>query len=62
MTGSAATTVFLSEDLVKQWYLCYILPARFQLSVVKVDFSGSNMVFGLLTSISAKDAINIPVI
>ncbi|XP_066251923.1 anaphase-promoting complex subunit 1 [Euwallacea similis] len=60
VTGTAASNVFLSEDFVGQWYLCYILPSRFQLSVVKVDFSGGNMSCGLLTSISAKEAINVP--
>ncbi|XP_019754293.2 anaphase-promoting complex subunit 1 [Dendroctonus ponderosae] len=60
LTGSPATTVFLTEDFVGQWYLCYVLPSRFQLSIVKIDFSGSHISFGVLTSISAKDAIELP--
>ncbi|XP_050315622.1 anaphase-promoting complex subunit 1 [Anthonomus grandis grandis] len=60
VTGCPATSVFLSEDLIGQWYLCYVLPSKFQLSVVKVDFSGPSIAFGMLNSISAKDAINIP--
>ncbi|XP_030754835.1 anaphase-promoting complex subunit 1 [Sitophilus oryzae] len=59
-TAGPATSVFLSKDFIGQWYLCYILPSRFQLSVVKVDFTDTNISFGLVTSISAKDAINIP--
>ncbi|CAG9772745.1 unnamed protein product [Ceutorhynchus assimilis] len=60
ITGLPASTVFLTEDIIGQWYLCYVLPSRFQLSIVKIDFSGPNIAFGLLTSISAKDAINVP--
>ncbi|CAH0559464.1 unnamed protein product [Brassicogethes aeneus] len=57
-----ATKVFFSEDYTGQWYLCYILLARYQLSIVKVDFTSnsSQMSFGMLTSISAKDAVPIP--
>lgn len=58
-----ATKVFLSEDFSGQWYLCYILLSRFQLSIVKIDFTSNypNISFGMLTSISAKDAVPIPV-
>lgn len=62
VASSPASKVFLIDDLVGQWYLCYILPSRFQLSVVKIDFSSSiNVSFGVLTSISAKDAVPISV-
>ncbi|KAL1501054.1 hypothetical protein ABEB36_006453 [Hypothenemus hampei] len=60
LTSSMASSVFLSRDMLGQQYLCYILPSRFQLSVVKVDINGDNLAFGLLTSVSAKDAIDIP--
>ncbi|KAF7270472.1 hypothetical protein GWI33_016577 [Rhynchophorus ferrugineus] len=60
LTGGPATSVFLSRDIVGQWYLCYVLPSRYQLSIVKIDFSNSYINFGMVTSISAKDAINIP--
>lgn len=57
-----ASKVFLIDDLVGQWYLCYILTSRCQLSIVKIDFSNpTNIVFGVLTSISAKDAVPLPV-
>ncbi|KAJ8981786.1 hypothetical protein NQ317_014802 [Molorchus minor] len=57
----AASKVFLTDDLVGCWYLCYMLNSRCQLSVVKIDFSNpASINFGILTSISAKDAIPIP--
>ncbi|RZC33842.1 anaphase-promoting complex subunit 1, partial [Asbolus verrucosus] len=60
MSG-AASKVFLCDDLTDQWYLCYILSARCLLSMVRIDFSDcSNFNFGIINSISAKDAVPIP--
>ncbi|KAJ8932971.1 hypothetical protein NQ314_014302 [Rhamnusium bicolor] len=60
-TAGPASKVFLIDDLVGQWYLCYILISRCQLSIVKIDFSSVPTInFGILTSISAKDAVPIP--
>ncbi|XP_056632382.1 anaphase-promoting complex subunit 1 isoform X1 [Diorhabda sublineata] len=59
-TAAPASKVFFVDDFVGQKYLCYILESRSQLSIVKVDFSSRNIVFGMLTSISAKDATHIP--
>lgn len=57
-----ASKVFLCDDLTGQWYLCYLLPSKSQLSVVRIDFTNSNnLIFGIFTSISAKDAVAIPV-
>lgn len=57
-----ATKVFLCDDLTGQNYLCYLLPSKQQLSMVKLDFSScENFIFGVFTSISAKDAVPVPV-
>lgn len=57
-----ASKVFFTDDLVGQSYLCYLTPARSHLSVVRVDFSSNNYPsFGMFTSISAKDAVAVPV-
>ncbi|KAJ8947313.1 hypothetical protein NQ318_004565, partial [Aromia moschata] len=59
-TAGPASKVFLVDDLVGQWYLCYMLTSRCQLSIVKIDFSNpSNITFGLSTSVGAKDAVSI---
>ncbi|KAF5273421.1 hypothetical protein FQA39_LY07438 [Lamprigera yunnana] len=56
-----ASKVFLIDDLVGRSYLCYLIPSRSQLSMVCVDMTNTNsLTFGLLTSISAKDAVPIP--
>ncbi|KAG5893112.1 hypothetical protein JTB14_019316 [Gonioctena quinquepunctata] len=59
-TAAPASKVFFIDDLIGQCYLCYVLTSRNQLSIVKVDISGTNIVFGMSTSISAKDAVPIP--
>lgn len=62
MFGGPATKVFLIDDIIGQWFLCYVIPSTQQLNVVKIDFSHPyNITFGIQTSISAKDAIPIPV-
>ncbi|CAH1966637.1 unnamed protein product [Acanthoscelides obtectus] len=55
-----ASRVFLVDDFMGQKYLCYIVDSRCQLSMVKIDVSCSNISFGMLTSIGAKDAVPIP--
>ncbi|XP_044258257.1 anaphase-promoting complex subunit 1 [Tribolium madens] len=60
--SSSASKVFLCDDLTHQWYLCYILPVKCQLCLVQIDFSDPNNIrFGMMNSISAKDAVPIPV-
>nr|CAH7720171.1 unnamed protein product [Callosobruchus chinensis] len=54
-----ASKVFLVDDFMGQKYMCYIVDSRCQLSMVKIDVS-SSISFGMLTSISAKDAVPIP--
>lgn len=56
-----ATKVFICDDFVGQNYLCYLQPSKFQLSLVKADFSCEIYTFGMLTSISALDAVPVPV-
>ncbi|XP_017782212.1 PREDICTED: anaphase-promoting complex subunit 1 [Nicrophorus vespilloides] len=56
-----ATSVYLIDDLIGQWYLCYFVLNRLQLSIVKIDFTNPNcIVFGMNRSISAKDSVAIP--
>ncbi|KAK4883598.1 hypothetical protein RN001_006917 [Aquatica leii] len=56
-----ASKVFLIDDLVGRYYLCYLIPSRLQLSMVCVEMSSANsLTFGLLTSVSAKDAVAVP--
>lgn len=45
-----------------RWYLCYLVPSRSQLSIVKFDYSNNSddIVFGKMMNISAKDAVTIP--
>ncbi|CAG9837359.1 unnamed protein product [Diabrotica balteata] len=59
-TAAGASKVFLMDDIMDQKYLCYILESRSQLSIVRVDIRNNDMKFGILTSISAKDAAPIP--
>lgn len=56
-----ASKVFLTQDFCDNWYMCYMISSRFRLAIVKIDFSSNNINFGIATSISAKDAISIPV-
>uniref|UniRef100_A0A1Y1M734 Uncharacterized protein n=1 Tax=Photinus pyralis TaxID=7054 RepID=A0A1Y1M734_PHOPY len=56
-----ASKVFLSDDLVGRSYLCYLIPLRSQLSMVRMETTNTkSIVFGILTSVSAKDAVPIP--
>ncbi|EEZ99272.2 anaphase-promoting complex subunit 1 [Tribolium castaneum] len=59
--SSATSKVFLCDDLTHQWYLCYILPVKCQLCLVQIDFTDpSNIRFGMVNSLSVKDAVPIP--
>ncbi|XP_063911869.1 anaphase-promoting complex subunit 1 isoform X2 [Zophobas morio] len=62
-TSSSASKVFLCDDFTDQWYLCYVLPIKCQLCMVQIDFSdASNIRFGMMNHISAKDAVPVPTI
>lgn len=57
-----ASKVFLCDDLTGQNYFCYLLPTKLQLCMVKIDVSNSgSFIFGVFTSMSAKDAVPVPV-
>lgn len=57
-----ASKAFFCDDLTGQNYLCYLLPTKLQLCMVKLDFSNNaNFIFGVFTSMSAKDAVPVPV-
>ncbi|KAJ8917136.1 hypothetical protein NQ315_012628 [Exocentrus adspersus] len=61
--AGAASKAFLVDDLVGQWYLCYLLTSKDQLCIVKIDFANpTNIMFGISTSISAKDAVALPLL
>nr|XP_034193924.1 anaphase-promoting complex subunit 1 isoform X2 [Osmia lignaria] len=57
-----ASKVFLSSDLVGQSYLCYLVPYRSQLYLVRLEKTNKQqqIIFGMVTSIVAKDAVNVP--
>lgn len=57
-----ASKAFFCDDLTGQNYLCYLLPTKLQLCMVKLDFShNGNFIFGVFTSMSARDAVPVPV-
>lgn len=58
-----ASKVFLSSDLVGQSYLCYLVPYRSQLYLVRLEKTNKQqqIIFGMVTTIVAKDAVNVPV-
>ena len=61
--SSRASNVFLSSDFVGQNYLCYLVPHRSQLSLIRLEKTNKQqqIIFGMVTSIVAKGAVNIPV-
>ena len=61
--SSRASKVFLSSDFVGQNYLCYLVPHRSQLSLVRLEKTNKQqqIIFGMVTSIVAKGVVNIPV-
>ncbi|XP_033359600.1 anaphase-promoting complex subunit 1 isoform X2 [Bombus vosnesenskii] len=60
--SSRASKVFLSSDFVGQNYLCYLVPHRSQLSLVRLEKTNKQqqIIFGMVTNIVAKGAVNIP--
>lgn len=62
ITSSRASKVFLSSDFVGQNYLCYLVPHRSQLFLVRLEKTNKQqqIIFGMVTNIIAKGAVNIP--
>lgn len=58
-----ATHGFLHVDLIGQIFLCYLTPHTFKLNLIKLDkeAKSSSQMFGMVTSISAKDAVDLKV-
>lgn len=58
-----ASKVFLTSDLVGQTYLGYLVPNRLQLFLVRLEKTNKQqqIIFGMITSIAAKDAVNLSV-
>ncbi|CAL1682145.1 unnamed protein product [Lasius platythorax] len=56
-----ASKVFLTSDLVGQSYLGYFVPNRLQLFLVRLEKTNKQqqIIFGMVTSIAAKDAVNL---
>ncbi|KYM96372.1 PREDICTED: anaphase-promoting complex subunit 1 [Cyphomyrmex costatus] len=56
-----ASKVFLTSDLVGQNYLGYLIPNRSQLSLMRLEKTNKQqqIIFGMVTNIVAKDAINL---
>ncbi|XP_066581363.1 anaphase-promoting complex subunit 1 isoform X2 [Prorops nasuta] len=57
-----ASKVLLTSDLVGQSYLSYLVPTRSQLFLVRLEKTNKQqqIIFGMVTSIAAKDAVNLP--
>ncbi|KAG9468650.1 hypothetical protein GDO78_022271 [Eleutherodactylus coqui] len=57
--NSQAAKVFISTDLCGQKYLCFLVESQHQLRMVKFEESNdkSQLIFGSITNISAKDAV-----
>ncbi|XP_046750016.1 anaphase-promoting complex subunit 1 [Diprion similis] len=57
-----ASKVLLTSDLVGQSYLGYLVPNRSQLFLVRLEKSNKQqqIIFGMVTSIVAKDAVSLP--
>lgn len=55
----AATHGFLHTDLIDQTYMCYMLPRTKCLQLTRLEKSNTpeTQIFGIVTSISAKDAV-----
>lgn len=58
-----ASKVFLTSDLVGQSYLGYLIACRSQLFLVRLEKTNKKqqVIFGMTTSIVAKDAVCLPV-
>lgn len=63
VVSGRASKVFLSSDLVGQNYLCYLVPNRSQLFLVRLEKTNKQqqIIFGMVTTIVAKDAVSVPV-
>lgn len=61
--NEAASHAFLHTDLVGQTYLCYLMPHTFKLNLAKLAKSPKirTEIFEALTSIPAKDAVELKV-
>ncbi|XP_075719012.1 anaphase-promoting complex subunit 1 [Rhinoderma darwinii] len=57
--NSQATKVFITTDLCGQKFLCFLVEFQHQLRMVKFEESNdkSQLIFGSITNISAKDAV-----
>uniref|UniRef100_A0A0C9RW07 ANAPC1 protein n=1 Tax=Fopius arisanus TaxID=64838 RepID=A0A0C9RW07_9HYME len=57
-----ASKVLLTSDLVGQGYLGYLVPSRSQLFLVRIEKTNKQqeIIFGMVASIVAKDAVNLP--
>ncbi|XP_076165385.1 anaphase promoting complex subunit 1 isoform X2 [Ptiloglossa arizonensis] len=62
VVSGRASKVFLSSDLVGQNYLCYLVPNRSQLFLVRLEKTNKQqqIIFGMVTTIVAKDAVSVP--
>lgn len=54
---------FIHTDLIGQTYLCYLLPHTYKLNMAKMEKSHTptTQVFGMVSSITAKSAVNLSV-
>ncbi|KAF7995485.1 hypothetical protein HCN44_006592 [Aphidius gifuensis] len=57
-----AKKVFLTSDMVGQSYLCYLITNRTQLYLVRIEKTNKKqkLIFGMITTIIAKDAVTLP--
>ncbi|XP_011495610.1 PREDICTED: anaphase-promoting complex subunit 1 [Ceratosolen solmsi marchali] len=57
-----ASRVFLTVDLVGQTYFCYLVQNQCRLCLIRLEKSNDpeRIILGMLTTITAKDAINLP--
>ncbi|XP_069677644.1 anaphase-promoting complex subunit 1 isoform X2 [Periplaneta americana] len=58
--SGASTKVFLSSDLVGQTYLCYLVQSQLFCTRLEKDNLEQKLIFGVVNSISAKDAAPLP--
>lgn len=58
-----ASRVFITTDLTGQVYFCYLISSQCSLFLVRLERSNDadRMILGMVTTMSAKDAINLPV-
>lgn len=58
-----ASRVFITTDLIGQTYLCYLMQNQYRLYLIRLEKSNDpdEIIMGMVTTISAKDAISLPV-